>query len=82
MTVTRLIDHANGIPVVDFSDWLTGWISPESLKGARTVMLVVEREDGTVQCVPQSTVPIDGFRLYGLLGALQVRLTRGEGVGW
>lgn len=82
MTVTRLIDRANGVPAPDFTEWLEGWCSPESLAHARTVILVVERQDGTVHCAPQSTIQIDGFRLVGILEALKVRITQGKGIGW
>lgn len=82
MSVTRLIDRAAGIPVVDLSDWLATWTPAEALGEAVTVVLVVERPDGSVECVPQSVRPMDGFRLIGLLEALQVRLTQGEGTGW
>ena len=80
--VVRLVEAANGQPAPSLSDWLQTWASEEALEGARSVVLVVERSSGAVECVAQSTARMDGFRLIGVLQALIHRLTVGRGMGF
>lgn len=71
--VVRLIDRTPGIAcsdVDDLCDWLTGWASAmkEGDYGdIRTVVVVVENDEGRLGVISQSLNILDGARLCGLL---------------
>jgi hypothetical protein len=72
-TVVRLLERANGFSPddpADLCDWAQAWI--ENIKDGdygkpRSLVIVVERDDGRIGVISQSLGPLDRARLCGLM---------------
>lgn len=78
--VTRLVDRAQGIPAPDLREWLGTYLKAESLDPGtvKSVVLLVERQDGSIRYASQSVAPLDGFRFVGLLQHAIHRMLHGN----
>ncbi len=82
-TVVRMVEHCEGVPAPDLRAWAQSWIDCPALDAGacRSVVLLVERMDGTLGLVLQSLVPSDGRRTVGLLVEAQHRTLHGKPQG-
>lgn len=78
--VVRMVERGAGVPTEDLRGWLQSYAMAESLnpEKAKSVLLVVERMDGSLAFASQSLSPLDGYRLAGLVSHLQHRILHGH----
>lgn len=82
MSVVRLADKAPGLPLPQdgFSDWLESFCNADVMGNARTVILVVQDEQGILNMACQSIRQVNIAELIGLLSVMSHRLHSGEGM--
>lgn len=79
--VIHLADQSHGFSTPDLRKWAHEWID-ELASGeypVRSMVIMVEDNDGQMFKVSQSLVRLDGLRVVGMLQALQLALLEGRG---